>query len=393
MINIAATRKIEKVFLCLLKEEDLRQTICTDLNRFHKQDWQLFADLAVRSGVFPACYTKLLGLGFNSIPSESLSRFKNQYLFNLTRNMILEQELANILACLRQHSIPVISLKGPVLARSIHRDIALRQASVDLDLLVQAERLKEAKERLQETGYVYASYRDAEFSFDFNQQIILQKRPTGTIVDLHCNFTYKYISLPVGEFWRDTQYLQCNGFRAQVLSNENLLLYLAFTALHPTDNVGLKYLYDIHKLILLRGQELDWDTLKKKAGSLDLDAALFLALQLSHSLFNTPIVPESLNIKKPSLVKRNLLKLWLNKGSILRDRHKAIPGYTWRYLAASYLYSKNIFDCINKIFKRVFLPSQEVAGLYGRPAQDASFYLSLRRLLNPILKGKNTVER
>jgi hypothetical protein len=168
-------------------------------------------------------------------------------------------------------------------------------------------------------------------------------------------------------------------------SNEDLLLYLTFTAINYFRFIEIKYLYDIHRLITGFAKDINWDSVANEAKQLNLDTALFFALSLAKDLFGTDISKEVLGRLRPGFIKERICKIWINKTSVLRLKEKIAPDYIWRLFAYNYLYSKNIFGCIIKMFKRIFRPMGEVMGMKGRPISEVSYSLYIKRLLKPFI--------
>ena len=141
---MAQPKKVAEIFLGVLGEGSDKERIAERLKDFENKDWQALYALLTDHGLFPAFYTKLLDLKLENIPSDFLAKLKNIYFLNLQRNLLLEQEFFGILNHLQDSGIPVIPLKGPLLARWLYGDSGLRQASVDLDLLVRQEAVNQA---------------------------------------------------------------------------------------------------------------------------------------------------------------------------------------------------------------------------------------------------------
>ena len=150
---IQNVKEVENIFLSVLREDSDRDHINKEIQHFTAGDWDKLYESAIQSGLFPVFYNCLLSLDLNNISADFLSRLKNLYFLNLRRNVLLEQELFRIISYFKELNIPVIPLKGPILARYLYNDLALRQTSCDLDLLVRHETIEKTKEKLAELGY------------------------------------------------------------------------------------------------------------------------------------------------------------------------------------------------------------------------------------------------
>jgi len=388
-------REIENVFLSFLKENSSPQSIAQESQHFKPEDWQRLFKLAKATELASVFCFRLSSLYLNNLPGTLALRFKNIYLRNLKRNLIFERELIKILSYLREECIPVIPLKGPFLARRLYEDVGLRQCPCDLDLLVQPERFQEAREKLQNLGYFCNQY-NAEHTKKFISQIMLSKSMTGggnVIIDLHHGFRDRFTDMNVEQIWSNAKIISLDGYQAQAPSFEDLLLYLTLESMRShiyiQNFLNLKYIYDIHNLIAKFNRDINWRTLEYAAGRLNLNAALYFALKISKELFDTNTPKNFLDQIKPPLIKESILKLWINKNNILRKNRKIALSYAWRYVAVSYLYSKNAFASIRMMHRKIFLPMADVMGLYGQPLAKVSYGLYMRRLLNPILGIKS----
>ncbi|MDD5195674.1 MAG: nucleotidyltransferase family protein, partial [Candidatus Omnitrophica bacterium] len=157
------SNNIQQLFFRILQGNAQRDEVEAALLKFKEEDWQELYDFAIAVEVFPAFYDKLLRLGFTSLPSSVISKFRDTYFLNVQRNIILERELMVVLNHLRAKNIKVITLKGPIFGRLFYGDTALRQASCDLDLLVGFDQIRGAQKFLSELGYNFHGRRPADF--------------------------------------------------------------------------------------------------------------------------------------------------------------------------------------------------------------------------------------
>src|SRR5439155_25185376 len=102
----------------------------------------------------PLVYRSLCGFT-EDIPKLTLERLGQAYQRNAQKNLWLTYKLIRILDCLKSNGIAAIPYKGPVLAETVYKDLALRQFS-DLDILIRAADLARAKRALGELDYASA---------------------------------------------------------------------------------------------------------------------------------------------------------------------------------------------------------------------------------------------
>lgn len=356
----------QHLFLETLQESADRNGIIKRIQHLKSDDWNKLYVLAAKTGLFPVFYSRLLSLKLENIPPEFLSRLKEPFFFNLKRNLLLEKELLEILSYFEKLNIPVIPLKGPTLARYLYNDLALRQASGDLDLLVRYEAIGEVKERLAELGYRICG---TEHKRDFLspvglskqiRQVIFVKHLDKTLsinLDLHWCIRGFFVDTHIQDLWQQAGSFNLNGQRILVFSNEDALLYLSVISISILEFVQLKYIYDIHRLITVFGKDLDWDRLLYKAKQLNLESCLYFPLALSKSLFFTHIPKTSLNEIQPNRVIRDLIKIYINEKSVLESGQKTKFNYLSRYLLGRYLYSHSPSDFLRKSFRRALRKS------------------------------------
>src|ERR1700739_667047 len=119
----------------------------------HQVNWQNFLNITSRD-LYP-------WVGFNLEPYRGLVEAPSEWeplfqtrRFTAVQNLLLHRELSTILRALQESRIPVLALKGIVLAHSVYPDLSLRPMS-DLDLLVPPGRREEAVRILQTLDYKY----------------------------------------------------------------------------------------------------------------------------------------------------------------------------------------------------------------------------------------------
>jgi len=379
-------REIEKTFLQFLQGDSSAHEISKNVQDFSAGDWQELLDLSFKKRLFPAFYVRLSNLNLKNIPPAVLLRSKNLYLDNLKKNIILQRELFKILAVFKESNIPVIPLKGPVFAIYLYGDLALRQASSDLDLLINQEKIGYAEDILVKFGF-HADERTKAGFYEFNGQIHFTRKPSGkevSIVDLHWSPRNKLFPSHSRDLWSNARRIKVEGNEILFPSKEDLALYLATISIFDGGFVQVKYLYDMHMLASGFTEEINWQDLISKAKLLNMDTALFFTLKLCKEFFHTEIPKEKLYSLKPSYAKERLLGVWMNEKNILKCRNSVVSNFTWSYFISPFLFSRGIFDYIRLVYRRIFRPMREVMWIEGEPLSRASYSLYLKRLLKPI---------
>ena len=148
-------------------------------------DWAALVRAVDAHAVAPLVYAPLAQSG--RVPAEALAQLRNAVDENALRSIVLTRTLREIVAALEQEQIPVIPIKGPLLARAAYGDLASRRFT-DLDLVVHRRDLDRARAALAQRGYQPAIPlpRDAESALlGADYHIALVAPEHGTVVELH----------------------------------------------------------------------------------------------------------------------------------------------------------------------------------------------------------------
>lgn len=203
----------------------------------------------------------------------------------------LTQELLQIVELFRASNIPVLCYKGPVLADALFEDMALRPCW-DLDLLLPADRVLEAKEILLARGYEpeepmdEAAERrhlavDCEYNFDHPE--------SGIHVELHWEILDAAHSRRVdtGLLWERPVEHELAGVSLETFAPETLLLVLCVHGGEKHRWKRLKWLCDVARLLVQR--ELDWDRVLQLAARCQQTDTVLLGVYLAHCLLDAPL--------------------------------------------------------------------------------------------------------
>ncbi|MBN1537855.1 MAG: nucleotidyltransferase family protein, partial [Anaerolineales bacterium] len=121
------------------------------MDAFSEADWELFARMAKAEGVAPLMHFAFSRSSY-ALPEAIRLKLQMAYYETAAFNQMILTEMGRVVQALNEADIPVIVLKGAVLATTIYPDPALRPMS-DLDLLVKTEDLERAKELILSLGY------------------------------------------------------------------------------------------------------------------------------------------------------------------------------------------------------------------------------------------------
>jgi len=134
------------------------------------------------------------------------------------------RNLEFVLDLLNGAGIPVISLKGPLLARRYYAPAFLRKPSLDLDLAVVEDDLERSTRILTQAGYQPVMPIDAARAQTHHLELTHPARPA---VELHFRLSHRALGIPVDEFFsRAVPFPLPGGGNALVLSPADQLLHL-----------------------------------------------------------------------------------------------------------------------------------------------------------------------
>lgn len=256
-------------------------------------DWDLVLTSAEAEGLAPALGFALRAGAPAVMPTAVQERLAWHLAEATARHLTLRRELGRVLRAFARQGIPVIPLKGLVLAEALYLDPVLRAAS-DLDLLVRPEAVLAVDELLQSLGYRRLA--DAHsWSFDLAyDRATLYAGPGGVHVDLHWSLLseprYTWNEGEALQVWDRTIKIQVAGEAALGLCPEDLLLYLAVHLAVHHGLGGLLWYWDLALILGRWGAQLDWTALLERASSWKVRRALGFAL-LGCEIYFGPKIP------------------------------------------------------------------------------------------------------
>lgn len=262
-------------------------------------DWELVLAMADAEGLAPALGVALKVRGALGAPPLVQERWRRRLVESVGRQLALGRELARLLGAFEGPRLPVIPLKGPVLAETLYADPALRPFS-DLDLLIRRENLPAADGLLRELGYRrLADAHSWEFDLVYDRATLYES-PDGIQVDLHWALLsdprYGWRESAGLEVWERAVKIPVAGRAALGLCPEDLLLYLASHLAVHHGLAGLLWYWDLALLLDRWGDRLDWPTVLDRAARWRVRRALGFAL-LGCATFFGRRVPEPLRAR------------------------------------------------------------------------------------------------
>ena len=288
-------------------------------------DWRICLSMAHHHAVIPQLH-QALKQNKIIIPQTFLTQLALQQRNIALENMKLAAELINITKLFEKKNLPYLSIKGPALSQMLYQDITIRQIC-DLDILIDENDLLPIASLLLEQGYQTQlpsallenkGFRglDNDFTFLHHHKKIM--------IELHWKLfpSRHHMPLDFKTLYQDHIHLILQKNVIKILSNEDNLLYLC---LHASKHLfeQLKWLCDIDRLIRTN-TEIDLDALYNKAYALQVQEAFLLALQMSKTLYATPLPPliEEKTSSRTKLLLKKSLKYFADDFTALEEGAK-----------------------------------------------------------------------
>jgi len=239
----------------------------------HPLDWARLQRLAMQHGVLPLVYKGLKEVAPNLVPPKATLEMDAFQHINERRTFLMTANLIKVVRALEAKHIPVICLKGPVLATLFYSDPALR-AYVDLDILVKLVDYSKAEAILYTFGLELAHKTDRHAHFQSNL----------CPIELHWRIATKEYPRTLDSeycFKRSTS-VQVSGHLCSTLCAEDLVLH---TCLHGTQHCWSKFRYLTDFATALQMLDADQlETVCKTAREQGLYRPMLVSIQLSHKL-------------------------------------------------------------------------------------------------------------
>jgi hypothetical protein len=252
-------------------------------------DWAWVERAATRHGVAPLLYSRIHG-GTAGAPASFLNALRECYRANVVKCMRLAAELAALMSGFAEAGIPVLPLKGPVLALQAYGDLALREFD-DLDLLVRKRDADAAVRLLGSRGYTLHSlftWLPAEKRIAANCELLFVGRD-GIHLDLSWEVAPLYfpVHFDAEILWSRLEKARIAQREVPSLSTENLLLFLC---VHGAKHAwaSLKWICDVAWLLDC-SPEIDWQAALSHARRVECERALLLGLALAGELLEAPL--------------------------------------------------------------------------------------------------------
>jgi hypothetical protein len=248
-------------------------------------DWPGFVRSVDAHAVAPIVYAPLAHSA--GVPAEPLARLRAAVNENALRSIVLARTLRERVALFEQEQIPVISIKGPLLARAAYGDLASRRFA-DLDLVVHRRDLDRARALLAQRGYQPAISlpRDAETALlgaDYHIALVDPER--GIMVELHWALMRPGLAGLRDETWAWTHACDTTalGTPMRTLTTDATFVYLC---VHGSKHLWsqLGWLCDVAALARTEERTLSWPAVRQLAAAIGATRMVALGCALASEL-------------------------------------------------------------------------------------------------------------
>lgn len=276
--------------------------------------WESAAVTAIVFGLAPLLHWHLNQAGL-AVPPMAMAKLAVTRQAHAKRNKAIADQLAEILAACTERNVPVLVLKGALLAPLVYPDAGLRPMN-DVDLLFRPEELRQVGRLLESLGY-RGKYKDAAQGPGIGKHLTTYRRlgdigatpnpylsaNADRMVEPHGSLEESWFGLKVDitpGVWQRAVSITLHGQPAYRLSADDMVIHLA---VHATFHVIMGasvfvQLYDIGRVIATWSAELDWSqllTLTRQAGA---QPFVYAALFWTKTLYQTLIPDEFLTLLK-----------------------------------------------------------------------------------------------
>ncbi len=194
------------------------------------------------------------------------------------------EQIKTVLNNFNLAKIPVIALKGLVL-RYFYPHPELRNM-VDADILIHKEDLIRAKNILLQMGYLIKTSDAKNILFTHKYHLA---------IELHFSLAFQENFNNIKNFeinvWKNAKLFSLNEIRVLQLSTEDLILHIL---LHMAEHLlsygfGLRQVCDLVLLTEAKRDDIDWDTVVKKAEDLKIEDFMSSVFSVCKKLFDLDV--------------------------------------------------------------------------------------------------------
>lgn len=380
-----------KFLLEIIKDNNSEESFEKTLEMSKEINWNIFFMQVLHHRLYPLLYSKISKVKKQILPSSVEKKIYQEYKKNILDMLHLSAEMEHISKLFQEVDIPLLVLKGPVLAKELYGDLSLRTCR-DLDILVEINDLKRIEKLFLNQGYL----KDNAFQIDpllkdwkwRHHHIAFFHPEKGLKIEVHWRLNPGPGKEPTFQaLWDRRRTSNLTSHPIYYLGREDLFFFLVtHGARHGWSR--LRWLIDIHKMVIQ--QENDWCkniNLMKENQSIHL---LGQALILSYHLLDTPIPKELLSLTREKLSKQLAHKTIFYFERMINLHTVPLPHFIVKYHNTYLLSLKTIQQKI-LYFASVLYPSTTDVEVLKLPNRLYILYFPLRPLFWILRKTRKQI--
>lgn len=233
---------------------------------YNKQDfeglnWEEFQQFLEWHRLFRILFPILKKLGV--VPAKKLDLLNTKNTLLQKQALLQAAELQNLAAFLKEHQIPVIFFKGPLLGQQYYGNYTLRE-SKDIDILIREQDLEKTYQLLKGKGYdfldvLWNSPKQKRLYLKYYYHYCLYNPNDFIQLEIHWRFSSFDSNMAINEIWNKAIHYQMGDIPVLTLSKQDNFLFLCNHGFRHQWK-RLFWVYDIYKIILEEGFEFLEDT-------------------------------------------------------------------------------------------------------------------------------------
>lgn len=251
------------------------------------EDWQEMLALTRYHSLSSQLHTALKESG-DVVPQSIMESLQKRNRTLGLRNLRHSQQMHELAACFIENGIRALPYKGPVVTQVAHDDIAGRSFG-DLDFLVAQDDLVRARKLLRAEGYEQMNYTDVAVDLLVDDPVFRwgrELRFRSEEADLPVELRFQFIggdrpgAAIFADLWRRRTDVEIAGRSVPALSPPDRALLLL---VHGTKH-GWRRLSWVYDIALLLRQDVDWETVLRRAEQYGWRDAVLLGLSVTSEL-------------------------------------------------------------------------------------------------------------
>ncbi len=343
-----------------------RSLLRDDLN------WDYIISTAARNRLDALLYHSLDQLKFfDQLPSPIQREFEDRYRRTVLNTEVYLEIAGRLARDFAREKIDLVVLRGLSLGMAVYGKPYLRPFS-DLDLLIRKKDILPAAAILRKAGFAgLPGTLPPNYFLKYHLHLSFKDRERGAIAELHWALDHPYTLYAVDydSLLSRKREAEFRGIRIPVLTPEDNLLALSlhlrkhcqflpalreeedFLSLLLAGRLGI-WIEDIHRLLLRRGEDLDWEEIRKKADAWNLEEEVDSCLRTVSDICHLTLPPGWKHPRRPRRMNLAERKIYQSQLSLLRggEKTRRSARFLFRLRADAIFRPARSLDALRYIF-------------------------------------------